>query len=1023
MSVRWVSTGARGDLALTNLNVGNGAFFVDKNTNRVGIKTTTPEGILQVGAPADQGVSHLNPLSGSGVTIMADKVFPPLLDGNNNLGGTLWINSTVAPSSNKGASIALGGRGVDGLHTTFGRISGVLHGDSTTSGGDVVVETTERGSIKERLRVKSSGRIGLGVSDPEGNLHVSEDIICGGIWNKGYRRDSVDGALIAPGSAVKVPHGSFATALRPEGKHPGWLYRIDGSGSKHVNGSVTDPSDGSTYVVGTFKGTLVFYDPDHTSPRETPVFDSETGSMAFVAKFSEDGRLRWAAKIDGVSDCERGMGITMLESSVIITGSFLTENTLVAYHGLDPPTAYKTTLSNDKGGFTGFVLKYSSEGFVEALSKIDGFGDVILSCARGASANSFYVGGYHNVKFGNLTAYNKYNVATVTAPATLEKFDAFVCKYDENLSPAWISVIKSTGEDFIGYLSRGIDVDEVGNVYVAGYSSGITTFLNSNGSTFPVTLTIPGPSRRMGFLARMSNMGVFDWVAKITSDKDAKAHSISVTPNGFVYVVGDFSGTVYFRDKGETRKEKTTQRTHSSLDAKEVEAGFLAQYTSSGVHIWSTKIQASGSEFDREVTIVDCDTDEFDNCYVAFQSRVDNPSIRSDVSIFQRNSPKINGIAKDTSSISFHRVSGKGGVVGVVGFNIDGKVLYSVKIDSDSTDKVGSLSVYQKLEGDRYPRIILSGWTFGRDLCLTDPTGNVCRYINDLTTAKTSMLDNTGFVAHFPTFSTYVIEHPSASGLSRRFINESNGRAFIIPYYDIDSDPETGYTKGVFEASAQTSLELFYAGASDWILNGSIPFLSCHNGNVGIGVAQPSSLLQVEGTASIAGNVGIGTKTPESRLSVFANGINDTYVAVINQANPLANGLSVVSSSTAYSQRALSVETDGDEVFAIKGDGSVNIRKTLTVENVKVTGLLSATAIEGALPPGVIMLWVLPDPPVGWLLCEGQEEKVEDYPALSSLLGISYGTPRSGFFRLPKISPASQDEPSNVISMRYIIKT
>lgn len=1005
MSLGWFAIGASGDITLTNVNVDNGTLFVDKDNDRVGIRTNAPSGVLQIGSPVVQGVNPLNPLSDSGITIMVAKSTTPLVSGSSDLSGTMWINSTAPYAPNRGASVVLGGRANDNQHLTFGRISGVHDNNSNDPSGDLVMETTVGGQIRERFRIKSTGRVGFGIQNPEGGLHLNTDIICTGLRNKGFRRDVANGELITPGSSVKVPHDSYVTALNPSGTQGGWLYRIDGSGLKYIYGSVVEPTTGDCYVVGSFGGTLEFYDPGQSTPRSAPKFTSGVGLMGFVAKFNESGNFQWAARIDTPGINDWGMGITFVGSSVFIAGAFAVGGTFTAFNQGTAGVAFTTTLTNNGGGHTGFIVKYSTAGAVQAVAKIDGTGNVVLTCAQGYSTNTVYIGGYHNTS-GNLTAFNSAGVAVSTAPATTGSFEAFACRYDTNLVPQWIVVIHSPGEDLVDYPSRGIDVDNEGNLYVAGYVSGNTTFRNANGTNGATTLTLPVGSSRMGFLAKFSGSGVFDWAVKITSNIFAVARSVSVTPNGLVYVIGDFLGTASFRDNGDSGPVKSTQQSRPNSPLTDTRIGFLARYSITGTHTWSTKIQTSSLGTDKTLRMIACDNDTFDNCYVAFHSVVTNLSVSSSVNVFQRNSPVQAGVLKTTSTLTYHALSGLGGVMGLASFNSDGKVLYVTKVDSSNLEEVGSLFVYQRSGGDQYPRIILSGWTFGRELTITDPVGNVYRYLTGL--PNQGGTTNTSFIAHLPSLSTYVLEYPSETEITRKFINVTPGRSFIIPYFDQFNDLESAFTKGIFEAPPSTSIEISFISPSSWIIASNQPsFLTSFQGNVGIGVALPSNLFEVEGNAAFAGNVGIGTKSTEARLSVFVNGADNAYAAIVEQTNPLANGLSVVASSTTNTQKAMNVRTNNVDALIVQGDGVVSVPGTLTASNLTLTGNLNLTlaTVIGVFPPGVIMIWIMETAPAGgWLVCYGQEESSTTYPGLSETLGNKFGTPSGpGLFRLPDL--------------------
>jgi hypothetical protein len=144
----------------------------------VGIGVTNPQSRLQIGSNSDVVYANNNNLSNNTVTIFGRACANPTLDGTNDLHGTLFINSTDEFQLNRGASIALGGRGNDygggNQHMTFARITGTQRNDSEPYYGDLVFETQDSGKLFERLRIKHNGRFGIGTTNPVDRLHVED---------------------------------------------------------------------------------------------------------------------------------------------------------------------------------------------------------------------------------------------------------------------------------------------------------------------------------------------------------------------------------------------------------------------------------------------------------------------------------------------------------------------------------------------------------------------------------------------------------------------------------------------------------------------------------------------------------------------------------------------------------------------------------------------------------------------------------------------------------------------------------
>ena len=53
-------------------------------------------------------------------------------------------------------------------------------------------------------------------------------------------------------------------------------------------------------------------------------------------------------------------------------------------------------------------------------------------------------------------------------------------------------------------------------------------------------------------------------------------------------------------------------------------------------------------------------------------------------------------------------------------------------------------------------------------------------------------------------------------------------------------------------------------------------------------------------------------------------------------------------------------------------------------------------------PVGMIIAWSMPDAPPGYLICDGNEYSVTDYPELYAVIGNQYGY-EDGYFRIPDL--------------------
>lgn len=140
---------------------------------------------------------------------------------------------------------------------------------------------------------------------------------------------------------------------------------------------ISGNSDGSAFVVGTFKGRAAF--PNSGGPAITDLEATERapgipGIDAFVAKINGDGVWQWAAKAGG-DRTDRAFSVTSLAGgSAIVAGSYI-----------GTPMFGSTTLSASAGGEDIFVAKINGDG---TFTWATGAGGVGAEAAYGVSANS-----------------------------------------------------------------------------------------------------------------------------------------------------------------------------------------------------------------------------------------------------------------------------------------------------------------------------------------------------------------------------------------------------------------------------------------------------------------------------------------------------------------------------------------------------------------------------------------------------------------------------------------------------------
>lgn len=188
-----------------------------------------------------------------------------------------------------------------------------------------------------------------------------------------------------------------------------------------------------------------------------------------------------------------------------------------------------------------------------------------------ASGNSLIAGFYKGVMDIDPSA-NNYNLISYNTST-----DFFLAKYTSSGSLLWANGIGGLYNDQV----RSMDLDNLGNIYVAGTFSGTVDFDPSSQS---YNLTAGAQDV---FFAKYDVNGNFVWVKKINSPFSINVFSIDLDNNNSIIIAGQFSGNVDFDPSAAVVNLNSVG---GSLD------GFIAKYDNNGNHIWSKNFGGNNSE-------------------------------------------------------------------------------------------------------------------------------------------------------------------------------------------------------------------------------------------------------------------------------------------------------------------------------------------------------------------------------------------------------------------------------------------
>ncbi len=362
----------------------------------------------------------------------------------------------------------------------------------------------------------------------------------------------------------------------------GWAARIAGTTTSGDQGTgiATDPS-GNVLVTGYYSAALTVFNQGGTLAGTTLL--NAGGNDVFVAKYSSDGAVLWAARIAGTgSDIGRGIA-TDPSGNVLVTGFY---GAAVTVYNQGPSGSGVVTLPFT-GGQDVFVAKYSSAGEVLWAARIAGTGsDIALGIATDPSGNVL-VTGYYSAA---LTVFNQgpSGSGVVTLPFSGSGNNVFVAKYSSAGEVLWAARIAGTGDD----VGNAIATDPSGNVLVTGFYGAAVTVYNQGPSGSGV-VTLPFTGGTDCFIAKYSSAGAVLWAARIASTGNDYGYAIATDSSGNVLVTGHYDAAVTVYNQGPLGSGVVTLPFTGGLDV------FVAKYSSDGAVLWAARIAGTGTGSDQ----------------------------------------------------------------------------------------------------------------------------------------------------------------------------------------------------------------------------------------------------------------------------------------------------------------------------------------------------------------------------------------------------------------------------------------
>ncbi|MBK9146214.1 MAG: T9SS type A sorting domain-containing protein [Flavobacteriales bacterium] len=235
--------------------------------------------------------------------------------------------------------------------------------------------------------------------------------------------------------------------------------------------------------------------------------------------------LEWAGRVGGTGvDQGLAMAVDPLDR-LVSTGSF--QNTV----DFNPDVNFTDPLTAN-GSFDLFVTWTNTDGsHVRALS-MGGTGEVWpAAVATDAQGNCFLTGYF----IGSFDADPGPGVANVVANGSGQ--DIFVVALDSTGAYLWSASLGSTLND----RGTAVAVDDAGGVLVGGWFNNTVDFDPGSG-----TASLSSAGGADAFVLKLSGTGAYQWAHRFGSTSGDEVHALDAGPDGEVYVVGSYRGTVDF---------------------------------------------------------------------------------------------------------------------------------------------------------------------------------------------------------------------------------------------------------------------------------------------------------------------------------------------------------------------------------------------------------------------------------------------------------------------------------------------
>ncbi len=320
----------------------------------------------------------------------------------------------------------------------------------------------------------------------------------------------------------------YLAKLDSEGNHI-WSHSFGGEGSQ-ISYTLTIDRNGDILITGLFTESIIF---DSTNTNQS--FLAKGHNDIFIAKFSSDGKLKWARQIgSSLDEYVRSLSVDSLDN-LYISGTFSMET------DFDP--SENTTIIKPKYGTDIFILKLDANGEFLWVKSLEGDYNENSSVSLIDNNGDFCLTGYFHKQLDFDPSDEEFIIKN------LGYTDIFIAKYTQNGDFLWAKSFRGVSRTFV----TDMVVDKYDNLIIVGDYTWTVDFDTGESED-----TLTSLEMNDGFISKLDKNGNYIWVKRFSGSLGVWISGIELNSRNEILTIGRFARDCDF-DTGEgTLIESTT---------------------------------------------------------------------------------------------------------------------------------------------------------------------------------------------------------------------------------------------------------------------------------------------------------------------------------------------------------------------------------------------------------------------------------------------------------------------------------